>query len=106
MAAETCDKCGEQFLSEADPYLVSPENTGVKLYCFACAKEICYKKYNSFSLGDIKFNIEDLVLNDYISLRPVLSSKLGAREFGSPRIGEVKAIKRCTREITLVIPEA
>lgn len=29
----TCELCGSDFLTEADPYIVRPTRTGVKLYC-------------------------------------------------------------------------
>ena len=29
----TCELCGSDFLTEADPYVVRPTPTGVKLYC-------------------------------------------------------------------------
>ena len=29
----TCELCGSDFLTEADPYVVRPAPTGVKLYC-------------------------------------------------------------------------
>lgn len=30
---ETCRKCGKDFLTEADPYVVYPKTSGVELYC-------------------------------------------------------------------------
>lgn len=30
---ETCSLCGSDFLTEADPYIVRPTPSGVKLYC-------------------------------------------------------------------------
>ena len=30
---ETCCSCGEDFLTEADPYVVRPTPKGIKLYC-------------------------------------------------------------------------
>lgn len=33
MAIHTCELCGRDFLTEADPYVVRPTCTGVKLYC-------------------------------------------------------------------------
>lgn len=33
MAIHTCELCGSDFLTEADPYVVRPDPTGVKLYC-------------------------------------------------------------------------
>ena len=29
----SCELCGSDFLTEADPYVVRPAPTGVKLYC-------------------------------------------------------------------------
>jgi hypothetical protein len=31
---ETCELCGSDFLTEADPYVVRPTSSGVKLYCY------------------------------------------------------------------------
>jgi hypothetical protein len=30
---ESCESCGENFLTEADPYVVRPTSKGYKLYC-------------------------------------------------------------------------
>jgi len=35
---ETCELCGSDFLTEADPYVVRPTPSGVKLYCYCQIK--------------------------------------------------------------------
>lgn len=35
---ETCESCGKDFLTEADPYVVKPTPNGRKLYCFCHIK--------------------------------------------------------------------
>lgn len=35
---ETCSLCGSDFLTEADPYVVRPTGSGVKLYCYCQIK--------------------------------------------------------------------
>lgn len=35
----TCDLCGNEFLTEADPYVVSPTRDGYKLYCYCMVKK-------------------------------------------------------------------
>lgn len=35
---ETCELCGSDFLTEADPYVVRPTSSGVKLYCYCQIK--------------------------------------------------------------------
>lgn len=34
----TCELCGSDFLTEADPYVVRPTSSGVKLYCYCQIK--------------------------------------------------------------------
>lgn len=34
----TCELCGSEFLTEADPYIVRPTKDGVKLYCMCQIK--------------------------------------------------------------------
>lgn len=35
---KTCELCGQDFLTEADPYVVRPTRSGVKLYCYCQIK--------------------------------------------------------------------
>jgi hypothetical protein len=35
---KTCELCGSDFLTEADPYVVRPTPSGVKLYCYCQIK--------------------------------------------------------------------
>lgn len=35
---QTCELCGNDFLTEADPYVVRPTPKGVKLYCYCQIK--------------------------------------------------------------------
>ena len=34
----SCELCGNDFLTEADPYVVRPTHQGVKLYCYCMIK--------------------------------------------------------------------
>lgn len=34
----SCESCGEDFLTESDPYVVRPTNNGNKLYCYCHIK--------------------------------------------------------------------
>jgi hypothetical protein len=54
----TCELCGSDFLTEADPYVVRPTPSGVKLYCYCQIKS--FEEMDVVIIKDLRLKMKSL----------------------------------------------
>jgi hypothetical protein len=57
----SCESCGEDFLTESDPYVVRPTKNGDKLYCYCHIKGFDEVKSKADKLQDENTNLNEKV---------------------------------------------
>ncbi len=78
---QECDKCKDDFLTEADSYLVIPKPSGTKIICYKCYERMINSKDAQIkllreALVDISKTVEILTFSERHHMQTVVRNAL------------------------------